>query len=41
MVGDFVMTDLRTMEYVIPDLDKVGAGIIFYIVFIFPAESLM
>lgn len=23
VVGDFVMTDLRSMEYVIPDLDKV------------------
>ena len=23
VVGDFIMTDLRSMEYIIPDLDKV------------------
>ncbi len=24
VVGDFVMTDLRSLEYIIPDLDKVS-----------------
>lgn len=23
VVGDFILTDLRSMEYIIPDLDKV------------------